>query len=85
MIHTDQLVIIIDNENFTETFYPSTPNSMIRFTFNSFQTESNYDYLYIYNGENTSAPLIGTYHGTTGPGTVTASNAAGALTFQVYF
>ena len=72
----------LDNENFTETFYPSTPNSMIRFTFNSFQTESNYDYLYIYNGENTSAPLLGTYHGSTGPGIVTASNATGALTFR---
>lgn len=71
-----------NNETFIETFYPSTPNSMIRFTFNSFNTESGYDYLYIYNGENTSAPLIGTYNGTTGPGVVTASNASGALTFR---
>jgi len=68
--------------NLTETFFPSTPGSAIRFTFNSFATESGYDYLRIYNGTNTSAPLIGTYHGTTGPGTVTASNASGALTFN---
>jgi PKD repeat protein len=71
-----------NGENFTMTFYPSTTSAMIRFTFNSFQTESNYDYLYIYNGVNTSAPLIGTYHGSAGPGIVTASNAAGALTFR---
>ncbi len=71
-----------NHQYFTETFYPATSGVMIRFTFNSFQTESNYDYLYIYNGESTSAPLIGTYHGSTGPGTVTASNATGALTFQ---
>jgi PKD repeat protein len=71
----------VDNENYTMTFYPSTTGSMIRFAFSSFISESSYDYLYIYNGENTSAPLIGTYNGTTGPGTVTASNAAGALTF----
>jgi PKD repeat protein len=68
--------------NLTETFYPSTPGAMVRMTFNSFSTESGYDYLRIYNGTSTSATLIGTYHGTTGPGTVTASNASGALTFN---
>ncbi|MBK7029746.1 MAG: PKD domain-containing protein [Bacteroidales bacterium] len=68
--------------NLTETFYPSTPGAMVRMTFNSFSTESGYDYLRIYNGTSTSDALIGTYHGTTGPGTVTASNASGALTFN---
>jgi PKD repeat protein len=71
-----------NNENYTETFYPSTAGSMIQFTFTSFSTESGYDYLRIYNGTSTAAPLIGTYNGTTGPGTVTANNAAGALTFN---
>ncbi len=71
-----------NSENFTETFYPSTPGAMIRFTFNTFSTESGYDYLRIYNGTTTGATLIGTYNGTTGPGTVTASNASGALTFN---
>ena len=71
-----------NNENFTLTFYPSTAGAMIRTTFNSFSTESGYDYLYIYNGVNASAPLIGTYNGTTSPGTITASNASGALTFR---
>lgn len=71
-----------NGENFTETFFPSTSGAMIRFIFNSFSTESGYDYLRIYNGTTTAAPLIGTYHGTTGPGTVTASNASGALTFN---
>lgn len=66
----------------TQTFYPSTSGAMIRFTFNSFNTESGYDYLRIYNGTTTTAPLIGTYHGTNGPGTVTASNVTGALTFR---
>ncbi|MCX6268477.1 MAG: PKD domain-containing protein, partial [Bacteroidetes bacterium] len=58
----------LNNENLTETFYPSTAGSLIRFTFTSFNTESGYDYLRIYNGINTSAPLIGTYNGTTSPG-----------------
>jgi len=71
-----------NNLNITETFYPSTPGASIRFTFNSFATESGYDYLRIYNGTSTVDPLIGTYNGTTGPGTVTASNVSGALTFN---
>ncbi len=71
-----------NNENFTETFYPSTPGAMIQFTFSSFSTELNYDYLRIYNGTSTAAPLIGTYNGTAGPGTVLASNPSGAITFN---
>ncbi len=70
------------SENFTETFYPSTPGAQIRFEFSAFETESGYDYLRIYDGINTSANLIGTYHGTTGPGVVMATNASGALTFN---
>ncbi|MFH1121736.1 MAG: PKD domain-containing protein [Bacteroidota bacterium] len=71
-----------DSENFTETFYPSTPGSMVRFTFSAFSTESGYDYLRIYNGTDATATLIGTYNGTTGPGVVTANNPSGALTFN---
>ncbi|MCX6269400.1 MAG: C25 family cysteine peptidase [Bacteroidetes bacterium] len=70
-----------NNENLTETFYPTTAGSKIRAAFTSFSTESGYDYLKIYDGINASATLIGSYHGTAGPGTVTATNAAGALTF----
>ena len=71
-----------NNENYTMTFYPSTAGAMIKFVFTSFSTESGYDYLKIYNGTSTAATLIGTYNGTTGPGTVVAANAAGALTFN---
>jgi PKD repeat protein len=70
-----------DGESFTETFYPSTAGAKVRAVFSSFSTEVGYDFLKIYNGVNATAPLIGTYAGTTGPGTVTASNASGALTF----
>ena len=69
-------------ENFTLTFSPGTTGAMVKATFSSFNTESGYDYLYIYNGVNTSAPLIGTYTGTGSPGTITASNPSGALTFR---
>ncbi|MBR5725168.1 MAG: carboxypeptidase regulatory-like domain-containing protein [Muribaculaceae bacterium] len=71
-----------NNLNYTMTFYPGTEDASISVTFSQFNTESNYDYLYIYNGTSTSANLIGQYSGTTGPGTVTATNAEGALTFR---
>jgi PKD repeat protein len=71
----------LNNESYTETFYPSTAGAMIRFIFSSFSTESGYDFLKIYNGTSAAATLIGSYSGTTSPGTVTASNASGALTF----
>jgi PKD repeat protein len=70
-----------NNENFTETFYPSTSDAVMKITFTSFATESGYDFLKIYNGTSAGAPLLGTYSGTQSPGIVTASNALGALTF----
>lgn len=72
----------LNSENYTMTFYPSTAGAMMQFVFSSFSTESGYDYLRIYNGTSTSATLIGTYNGSTGPGTVTATNPTGALTFN---
>jgi PKD repeat protein len=74
-----------NNLDYTETFYPSTPNSNIRFVFSVFALEAEtncyYDYLKIYDGNTTSSPLLGTWCGTNSPGTVTASNATGSLTF----
>ncbi|MBR5725639.1 MAG: PKD domain-containing protein [Muribaculaceae bacterium] len=67
---------------YTMTFYPGTEGAMVCVDFIEFNTESGYDYLYIYNGTSTSATLIGQYHGTTSPGTVMATNEAGALTFK---
>ena len=71
-----------DNLNYTMTFYPETEGAMMSVSFSQFNTESGYDYLYIYNGTSTSAPQIGQYDGTTSPGTVMATNEAGALTFR---
>lgn len=71
-----------DSENLTMTIYPASAENMVRLEFTSFNTESGYDYLRIYNGTNTSAALMGTWNGTTGPGTVTANNASGALTIN---
>ena len=73
-----------DNKDLTMTFLPETAGGIIEVTFQSFETESGYDYLYIYDGASTTAPQIGQYDGGNSPGTVTASNADGALTFKFH-
>ena len=66
----------------TMIFLPATPGGSLEAVFNSFDLENNYDFLYIYDGSSTSATMIGEYTGSGGPGTVTATNAEGALTFR---
>jgi len=74
-----------NSQDFTMTFNPGTAGSSLRFVFNSFDLEAQatcgYDYLKIYDGNSTAGTLLGTWCGTTSPGTVTASNATGSLTF----
>jgi spore germination protein YaaH len=68
-----------NNEDWTYTIAP--PNSSaVSVTFNSFDVENNYDFLYVYNGPNTTSPLLGTFTGTTNPGTLTANS--GQMTFR---
>ena len=71
-----------NNRNYTLTFIPANQGNMVGVTFSEFSTEAGYDFLYIYDGNSTDAMLIGTYDGTNNPGTVTATNDAGALTFR---
>ena len=72
-----------NNKDFTMTFLPATEGGIIEVTFQSFDTENNYDFLYVYDGTSTSAPQIGNQHsGNDSPGTVTATNADGAITFR---
>jgi hypothetical protein len=71
-----------NNMSVTMTFLPATAGGMLEAVFNAFETENNYDFLYIYDGTNTNATQIGVYTGSASPGTVTATNAEGALTFR---
>ncbi len=66
-------------ENITETYCSDTGNC-ITVNFNSFAIESGWDDLYIYDGTSTSDPLIGSFTGTTSPGTI--SSSTGCLTFR---
>jgi N-acetyl-anhydromuramyl-L-alanine amidase AmpD len=54
----------------------------ITLNFTSFSTEAGWDYMFIYDGATTSAPLIGTYDGATGPGTVTSSGGSMLIEFR---
>ena len=54
----------------------------ISLNFTAFNTELNWDYLFIYDGATTSSPLIGQYSGTTSPGTITSSGGSLLLEFR---
>ena len=75
--------VYANSQSFTYTICPSTPGAKVVVNFTSFVTEANFDFLTIYNGPNTASPTLGTYAGTVGPGTVSATptNASGCLTF----
>ncbi len=71
-------------ETFTKTIYPASKGDMLRITFNNFYANSVFTHLYIYDGPNTTYPLLKMfsyldYSGVTS--TYTASN--GPLTIQL--
>lgn len=71
-----------NSENKILTVYPSQLNAMVKVSFISFNLESNWDFLKIFDGTSTSATQLANLTGTTLPGNYVATNAAGALTFQ---
>ena len=71
-----------NNKDYTMTFMPVTQGSMIGVNFTEFGTETDYDFLYIYDGSSTNATLIGKYSGADSPGQIIATNDEGALTFH---
>jgi hypothetical protein len=48
--------------------------------FNNIDLETDYDYLYVYDGPNASSPLLATLTGVTTPADITATNSTGVLT-----
>jgi PKD repeat protein len=71
-----------NNRDYTLTFMPAIEGNKIRVNFIEFNTEAGFDYLFVYDGTSTNATLIGRYDGAEGPGSVTATNNDGALTFR---
>jgi len=70
-----------DNEQYSYTIAPSNSTGL-SLNFNSFFLEAGYDSLWIYDGYDTNASLIGGYSGTTNPGTINATGSA--LTLEFY-
>jgi hypothetical protein len=75
-----------NDENLITTICPQNANEFIILDFTQFTTQlgAQPDVMNIYDGDDATAPLIGTYQGPTGPGTVSASNsnASGCLTIE---
>jgi gliding motility-associated-like protein len=72
------------NQNITQTFTPSTLGNVIQVNFTSFQTEASLDVLCIYNGPNTTSPLLGCYSGTNTLNGISfkSTHPTGSLTFS---
>uniref|UniRef100_UPI00260D2492 choice-of-anchor L domain-containing protein n=1 Tax=uncultured Psychroserpens sp. TaxID=255436 RepID=UPI00260D2492 len=70
------------DENITTTICPENPGDFIILNFTAFSTQLNTDILTIYDGDDITAPLVGTYSGVVSPGTVIASSASGCITLN---
>ena len=80
----------------TVTICPINAGDVVTVTFTAFNTEANFDALYVFNGNSITAPqiasangagtvpggLAGGYWGTTIPGPFTSTSADGCLTFR---
>lgn len=71
-----------DDENFVRTIVPVDEFDKIKITFTQFNLENNWDYMYIYNGLDTSN-LLATLTGTQGlNNSYESTDESGALTFR---
>lgn len=69
-------------ETYVATFYPTHTSDRLEVSFVDFDTEGGSDLLSVYDGTSISAPLLGTFSGTSLPPTLRATNSLGALTFR---
>ena len=84
-----------NNSNSTTTICPTLPQQLVTVSFSAFNTEENWDALYVYDGATVTSPQIasqngaanvpggvaGGYWGTEIPGPFTSSSPDGCLTF----
>lgn len=73
-----------DNQDYTRVIIPNVANKKIALTFTAFDLEADYDYMYLYDGNTTSAPEL-TPNGLTGtdlPGQFVSTAADGSLTLR---
>jgi uncharacterized repeat protein (TIGR01451 family) len=85
-----------NNSDSTVTICPTNPGEIVTVTFTTFNTEANWDPLYVYDGDSITSPQIasanpagngvaiypGGFWGTTIPGPFTSTHPSGCLTFR---
>jgi hypothetical protein len=85
-----------NSTDYTVTICPSSPGENVTVTFTAFSTETNWDALYVFDGNSITSPQIpsiyaagnvpgglsGGFWGTTIPGPFTSSSQDGCLTFR---
>ncbi|MES2410591.1 MAG: T9SS type A sorting domain-containing protein [Bacteroidota bacterium] len=85
-----------NNSDYTVTICPTNPGDVVTVTFTSFDTETTWDALYVFNGNSIAAPQIassnpagngpanipGGYWGTSIPGPFISTSPDGCLTFR---
>ena len=85
-----------NNSDYTVIICPTNPGDVVTVTFTSFSTETNYDGLYVFDGNTVTSPqiastnsaanvpggLTGSFWGTTIPGPFISTNTNGCLTFR---
>lgn len=69
-----------NNEDFTVTFCAADQEECIQLVFDSFSTESNWDFLEVYDGPDATAMSLGSFSGQDSPGEIIGSGSC--LTFQ---
>lgn len=70
-----------DDERSVWVISPTAATS-VTLTFNSFDLENTWDYMYVYDGTDVWAPLIGYFTGTTNPGTLVANSGSMCVEFR---
>jgi len=78
---------IYNYDNNLDVFWLIRPPGaqQINLSFSSFDTESGYDFVRVYDGETTTAPILGTFSGNSIPGTLTSSQGALLVRFTSDF
>ncbi|MEM9548417.1 MAG: fibronectin type III domain-containing protein [Bacteroidota bacterium] len=84
-----------NQEDITTTICPQQADQAIKLTFNDFDVETNWDALYVYNGNSIDSPQFssgagptqagfpaGGYYGTTIPGPFTSTDETGCITLR---
>jgi hypothetical protein len=70
-----------NNQNLTMTFCSSVPGNCVRLLFTSFELETNFDEMTIYDGPSAASPLIGVFTGNNSPGLITANSGCLTVVF----